>query len=343
MNGDVSIGCYGKQWRCRVSGFDNTVSQTLCTPPNSIIDYTVSGFRNKVNVKGGWGRMKMTVSGFDNVVSVRDYNLTQTVSGLRNGLTKLDSESNGPDSSCNTVKAQCSSEEDFWTDALDILRQFVVAGGPESTFSMGILSSDPKRVEQTTQYLTSTMNRLRTSINSLVTSYGMKTRPPLPPGTKVPTSAPTPIYTGPPTLAPTKAPTEKLQVKNLRFTFCSEWTSVCKPSGSYKGSMDKAYCQGADRCEEVMPTFTSEQLVRKYCLASNARCYDYEQHNCKQLSQADAAWARSPDTSKHTNNGGACYAAMYERCSLEGGYGMGRKDQFNLFHCFKRFGVSTTC
>ena len=57
--------------------------------------------------------MKMTVSGFDNVVSVRDYNLTQTVSGLRNGLTKLDSESNGPDSSCNTVKAQCSSEEDF--------------------------------------------------------------------------------------------------------------------------------------------------------------------------------------------------------------------------------------
>ena len=32
---------------------------------------------------------------------------------------------------------------------------------------MGILSSDPKRVEQTTQYLTSTMNRLHTSINSL--------------------------------------------------------------------------------------------------------------------------------------------------------------------------------
>ncbi len=344
MNGDVSIGCYGKQWRCRVSGFDNTVSQTLCTPPNSIIDYIVSGFRNKVTVKGGWGKMKMTASGFDNVVSVRDYNLTSKANGPGTSVTKLDSESNGPDSSCNTVKAQCSPEEEFWTDALDILQEdYVVTVGTKSVLNPGIVSSDPKRVEQTTEYLTFTMGELRTSINSLVTSYGMKTRPSLPSGTKVPTSSPTPKYTGPPTLAPTKAPTEKLQVKNLRFTFCSEWTSVCKPSGAYKGSMDKAYCQGADRCEEVMPTFTSEQLVRNYCLASNARCYESEQNRCKLLSQADAAWAKSPDPSQHTNNGGPCYAAMYERCSLEGGYGMGRKDQFNLFHCFKRFGVSTTC
>ena len=51
LYGDVSIGC-GKKWICNVDGFDNTVSQTLCTPPNSIIDYTVSGFRHKVNVKG---------------------------------------------------------------------------------------------------------------------------------------------------------------------------------------------------------------------------------------------------------------------------------------------------
>ena len=53
MYGDVSIGCYGKKWSCYVNGFNNKVSHTLCTPPNSIIEYRVNGFDNKVNVYGG--------------------------------------------------------------------------------------------------------------------------------------------------------------------------------------------------------------------------------------------------------------------------------------------------
>ena len=129
MYGDVSIGCYGKKWSCYVNGFNNKVSHTLCTPPNSIIEYRVNGFDNKVNVYGGWGRMKMIVSGFDNVVKVRDYNLTHTISGNRNELTKLESASNGPDENCKPVNAQCSAQEEFWTDALDSIRPFAKVGG----------------------------------------------------------------------------------------------------------------------------------------------------------------------------------------------------------------------
>ena len=50
--------------------------------------------------------------------------------------------------------------------------------------SMGLLSLDSERVEQTTEMLAFIMNELNTTINTLVTSYGWGERPSLPKGAK---------------------------------------------------------------------------------------------------------------------------------------------------------------
>ena len=258
---------------------------TGCAPPNSRVMYVVGGNRNNVTAEGGWGTMIMTVGGEGNIVSVRDYNLelsgNHPDSLTRNTVTRLDSESNGPDEFCRAVNVQCSLEEEYWTDVL--LEAMPRATDPyepngglfgypvqtNSPITPGFLSSPNSPIAQDAHYdVRIALDRLRYYLGTVLRRYiygiyparglGLGSRPLLPNRATGPTSQPT---------TRTLSPTEGVEVAQLRPTFCSEWTSGCRDC------MNTSYCQDASMCEHVAPSFTSEQLVRNYCMTANARCF----------------------------------------------------------------------